>query len=51
MENIIVKTRIQRIEEAIQRNWEKILKGGDRTYYTKQILKLNALLNKTENNK
>lgn len=51
MEKTIGKTRIQRIEEAIQRNREKILKGGDRTYYTKQIFKLNALLNKTENNK
>lgn len=49
MEKKTGKTRIERIEEAIQRNREKILKGGDRTYYTRQILKLNALLNKTEN--
>jgi len=42
-------TRAQRIEAAIQRNRRQILKGGDRAYYTRQILKLNALLDSLEN--
>lgn len=43
-----MKPRKQRIEEAIDRNRKMILKGGDRSYYTKQILKLNKLLNDIE---
>lgn len=43
-----MKTKIERIEEAIDRNRNMILKGGDRLYYTRQILKLNELLHKEE---
>lgn len=39
-----MKTRKERIEKAIERNRQMILKGGDRKYYSKKILNLNQLL-------
>lgn len=45
------QVRLASIEKSIERNREMIRKGGDKKFYSDQILYLNSLAHKLENGK
>lgn len=48
MNTTALRNRLSSIEKSIERNRELLAKGGDKNYYTSQILHLNSLAAKIE---